>query len=149
MPRKPKSRWSSYTIPHIDRGDPSQNSIRELVRHALVDLDELAHLDDSQRDGLEGDLVDAVGHYRAGLSPGKRGGGKDKFLAKAIFHHDLNRALEAAGVPTVKWSRVHLDGYESVIDRVARAIGEVCSIDLPADTKRIVRTAASIDASPS
>ena len=146
MPSKPKSPWSGYEIPHVSPGDPNQNSIRELVKHALVDLDELAHLDDSQREGLEGDLVDAVGHFRAGLSAGKRGV-SDEFLATAIFHNDVNRALETAGVPTTKWSRIHReDGYESVIDRVARAVGEVCSIDLPKDTKRIVRAAASIDA---
>ena len=143
MPRKEKSRWSGWSIPEVAFGDRGQNTIGELVHHALVDVDELAHLDDQRRKALENELAHAVGHYRAGVSIGKRGVG-NKFSAAAIFHHDVIRALGAAQVPTTGWSRVYADGHESLADRVARVVGEACGIVLPKDTKRIVSAGASI-----
>lgn len=143
--KKPKvnRRWSSSSVPSIAPGDPNRNTDRELLENVLVGIDEVAALDAGARDRLLDDLVHAVGQRRAGISVGKRGV-SNTFLSDAIFHKDVARAMEAAGLTTTTWSRVFGDGHESLTDLVARAAGKVCDIDLPSDTKRIVSVSRTI-----
>jgi hypothetical protein len=142
---KPKvnPRWSSSSFRTIAPGDRNQNTDHELLQHLLVDIDEVAALDEQAREGLVDNLVHAVGHRRAGVRVGKRGV-SDIFISNAIFHEDVARALEAAGLAPTVWSRKYGDGHESLTDRVARAVGEVCNIHLPRDTKRIVSVSRTI-----
>ena len=50
MSAMPRKRWltqvSTYDAPHVDPSDPSAVADDDLVRHALVDFDELAVLSD-------------------------------------------------------------------------------------------------------
>ena len=85
MPRK---RWLARLSYHdnwiIKPEDRDAVDDHDLVRHALVDFDELADLPDEIREQLVADLVDAIRFWRAGVKPGKRGLSDEK-EAQHIF----------------------------------------------------------------
>jgi integrase len=148
MPRKRRlTRLSSYDIPanDIDPRFPVEDPV--LVRHALVDFDELALIPNDTRDQLISDLVDAVRFARAGVNAGKRGL-SDKSLAQQIFLSDVARALERAGLPAKRWRKRYDRGDEptanapeSLFFRLAREVAEVCGIVLPMDLKLLSQRA--------
>ena len=111
-----------------------------LVRHMLVDFEELAVLPDEIREQLVADLVDAIGFWRAGVKPGKHGLSDEK-EAQHIFISDVGRALERAGLPVKRWRKTYegdgpdIDAPESFFFRLARALGDVFGIPLPKDLK--------------
>ena len=85
MPRKRwRARLSYYDNPVINPEDRNAVEDHDLVRHALVDFDELAVLPNETREQLVADLVDAIWFWRAGVKAGKRGM-SDKDLAQQIF----------------------------------------------------------------
>lgn len=136
MPRK---RWltgiSEYAVPNIDPNDRNAVEDGDLVRHALVDFDELAVLSNEARERLVVDLVDSIRFARGGVKARKRGV-SDEALAQQIFLSDVGRALERAGLPTKRWRKQYDDGGgESFFFRLARAIAEVAGLDLPQDLK--------------
>jgi hypothetical protein len=136
MPRK---RWrtpvSSYDVPKIDPNDRNANEDCVLVRHALVDFDELAGLSDETREKLVEDLVDSIRFARGGVKAGKKGV-SDKALAQQIFVSDVGRALDRAGLPVKRWRKQYDNGDgESFFFRLAREVAEVSKIDLPRDLK--------------
>ena len=65
MPRK---RWlarlSCYDVPVINPKDRNAVEDRDLVRHVLVDFDELAVLSSETREQLVANLVDAISLIR-------------------------------------------------------------------------------------
>jgi hypothetical protein len=93
MPRKRKPRFSEYKIPTIDPEDPNKVPDHDLVRHALVDFDELANLPSESREQLVEDLVKSICFARGGVKAGKQGV-SDKALGKQIFLSDVGGALE-------------------------------------------------------
>jgi hypothetical protein len=136
MPRK---RWrtglSSYGIPDIDPADRNAVEDHHLVRHALVDFDELAVLSSETREQLVADLVDAIRFARGGVKARKRGV-SDKALAQQIFLSDVGRALERAGLPAKRWRKQYdSGGGESFFFRLAREVADVSGIALPQDLK--------------
>jgi hypothetical protein len=136
MPRKRwLSRLSTYDIPTIDPNDRNAVEDHDLVRHALVDVDEQAVLSSQIREQLVSDLVDAIRFARAGVKARKRGV-SDKALAQQIFLSDVGRALEQAGLPAKRW-RKQCDngGGESFYFRLAREVAEVSGMLLPQDLK--------------
>src|ERR1700736_4476614 len=58
----PRKRWkykvTSYDVPRVGPADRQANTDEEIVRHALVDFEELDVLTDATRKQLIGDLVD-------------------------------------------------------------------------------------------
>jgi hypothetical protein len=142
MPRK---RWltrlSTYDVPEIDPNDPVLVEDPVLVRHALVDFDELAVLPSESHERLVADLVDAIRFARCGVKAGKRGV-SDAKSAQQIFLSDVGRALERAGLPARRWRKRYDDGDrpsdsapESFFFRLAREVAEVSGIALPQDLK--------------
>ena len=134
MPRK---RWltrlSSY---HVPDDDPDV-----VIRHALVDFDELGVLDGTTREQLVTDLMHAVRFARCGIKAGKRGK-SDKAFAQQIFLSDVRCALERAGLPAKRWRKRYDDGDgpsvdapESFFFRLAREVAAVSGIALPRDLK--------------
>jgi hypothetical protein len=112
-----------------------------LVRHALVDFDELAVLSSEAYEQLVSDLVDAIRFARCGVKAGKRGV-SDKALAEQIFVSDVGCALERAGLPAKRWRKRYDDGDrpsddapESFFFRFAREVADVSGIALPQDLK--------------
>jgi hypothetical protein len=100
MPRKrSRSRVSIYDLPAdgIDPTAPIAATDQELVKHALVDFDELAVLSAKAREQLIADLVEAIRFLRGGVKVGKRGV-SDRAVAQHIFLSDFARALERAGL---------------------------------------------------
>jgi hypothetical protein len=142
MPRKRwRTRLSSYDIPIINPEDRNAVDDHELVRHTLVDFEELAVLSSPMREQLVADLTDAIRFARAGIKAGKRGM-SDKVLAKQIFLSDVGRALERAGLPAKRWRKRYDDGDgpsvdapESLFFRLARELADVSGMALPRDLK--------------
>jgi hypothetical protein len=161
MPRKRRrNRLSSYDIPKddIDPNVPVNvrtnkaggrgNTDHELVRHALVDFDELGVLPENTKEQLVADLVDAIRFARAGIKAGKRGV-SDQALAQQIFLSDVGCALERAGLPAKRWRKRYDDGDkpsddapESFFFRLAREVADVSGMSLPKDLKLPGRRAA-------
>jgi transposase InsO family protein len=136
MPRK---RWltgiSEYAIPKIDPNDRNAVEDDDLVRHALVDFDELAVLSDETREHLVKDLVDSIRFARGGVNARKRGVANDA-LAQQIFLSDIGRALKRAELPATRWRKKYDNGGgESFFFRLAREIAAVSGIALPQDLK--------------
>ena len=142
MPRKRwRTRLSSYKVVDIDPNDPVKVEDHFLVRHALVDFDELAVLSSETHEQLVADLVDSIRFARAGVKAGKRGV-SDKAIAQQIFLSDVGRALERAGLPAKRWRKRYDDGDgpsvdapESFFFRLAREVAEVSGMALPQDLK--------------
>jgi hypothetical protein len=142
MPRKRwRTRLSSYDIPIINPEDRNAVNDHDLVRHTLVDFDELAVLSSPIREQLVADLTDAIRFARAGVKAGKRGL-SDKASAQQIFLSDVGRALERAGLPAKRWRKRYDDGEgpsvdapESLFFRLAREIAGVSGLALPRDLK--------------
>jgi hypothetical protein len=112
MPRK-RSRpgVSIYDVPAggVDPTAPVPARDDELVRHALVDFDELAVLSAEAREQLVGDLVDAIRFWRGGVKVGKRGV-SDRAVAQQIFLSDVGRALGRAGLQSTRWRKRYDQG---------------------------------------
>jgi hypothetical protein len=136
MPRKRRlTRLSSYKVPDIDPNDRNAVEDHHLVRHALVDFDEMAVLSNETREQLVECLVNAVRFARAGVNAGKRGV-SNKALAQQIFLSDVGRALERAGLPATRWRKKYDNGSgESFFFRLAREVAAVSGIVLPQDLK--------------
>jgi hypothetical protein len=136
MPRK---RWlssiSEYDVPNIDLNDRHAVADHDLVRHALVDFDELSVLSDETREQLVEDLVDFIRFARGGVKARKRGV-SDKALTQQIFLSDVGHALERAGLPAKRWRKQYDNGGgESFLFRLAREVADVAGLDLPKDLK--------------
>ena len=142
MPRKRwRTRLSSYDVLDIDPNVPVPVEDHYLVRHALVDFDELAVLSSETREQLVIDLVHSIRFARAGVKVGKRGL-SDKAVAQQIFLSDVGRALERAGLPAKRWRKRYDDGDgpsvnapESLFFRLAREVAAVSGMALPQDLK--------------
>jgi hypothetical protein len=136
MPRKRwHTRLSSYDVPRIDPNDRNAIEDHDLVRHALVDFDELSVLSRKTREQLVEDLVDSIRFARGGVNAGKRGT-SNQALAQQIFLSDVGRALERAGLPAKRWrKRYDNDAGESFFFRLAREVADVSDIPLPQDLK--------------
>ena len=135
MPRKRwRVRLSSYDVPIINPEDRNAVDDHDLVRHALVDFDELAVLSSPIREQLVADLTDAIRFARAGIKAGKRGM-SDKALAQQIFLSDVDRALERADLPAKRWRKKYDNGGESFFFRLSRDVAEVSGMALPKDLK--------------
>jgi hypothetical protein len=136
MPRK---RWltglSIYDVPKVDPNDRNAIEDHDLVRHALVDFEELSVLSDETREKLVEDLVDSIRFARGGVKARKRGV-SDEALAHQIFLSDVGRALERAGLPAKRWRKQYDNGGgESFFFRLAREVADVAGLDLPQDLK--------------
>jgi hypothetical protein len=136
MPRK---RWltgiSEYAVPNIDPNDLNGVEDDDLVRHALVDFDELAILSNETREHLVEDLVDSIRFARGGVKARKQGV-SDRALAQQIFLSDVGRALERAGLPAKRWRKQYDNGGgESFFFRLVREVAAVSGIVLPQDLK--------------
>jgi hypothetical protein len=136
MPRKRRHvRLSEYKIPPIDPEDRTAVEDHTLVRHVLVDFDELAVLSGEIRERLVCDLVKSIRFARGGVKVGKRGV-SNKASAQQIFLSDVGRALERAGLPAKRWRKQYDNGGgESFFFRLAREIAPLAGIDLPKDLK--------------
>jgi len=142
MPRKRwRVRLSSYDVPIINPEDRNAVDDHDLVRHALVDFDELAVLSSPVRERLIADLTDAMRFARAGIKAGKQGM-SDRALAQQIFLSDVGRALERADLPAKRWRKRYDQGDkpsddapESLFFRLAREIAHVSGLALPRDLK--------------
>jgi hypothetical protein len=138
MPRKRRpTRLSQYEIPanDVDPNAPVPAADEYLVRHALVDFDEVAVLSGQVREQLVSNLVDAIRFARAGVDAGKRGL-SNTALAQQVFLSDVGRALERAGLPAKRWrKRYDNGGGESFFFRLAREVAAVSGLVLPQDLK--------------
>lgn len=136
MPRKRwRTRLSTYDAPKIDPTDRNAIEDHDLVRHSLVDFDELAVLSGQIRAQLISDLVDAIRFARSGVNAGKRGISNGA-LAQQIFLSDVGRAIERAGLPAKRWRKQYDNGGgESFFFRLTREVAEVSGIALPQDLK--------------
>jgi hypothetical protein len=144
MARKRKrNRLSTYDVPtdDIDPNVPVPVEDHYLVRHALVDFDELSVLSPETKEQLVADLIDALRFARAGIKAGKRGV-SDQALAQQIFLSDVGRALERAGLSAKRWRKRYDDGDqpsddapESFFFRLAREVADVSGMVLPRDLK--------------
>jgi hypothetical protein len=141
MPRKRRHvRLSEYAIDPKDHGR---------VRATLVNFEELADLPSATREQLVTDLVDAVGFWRAGVKPGKRGLSDEK-EAQHIFISSVRRALERAGLSATRWRKTYegdgadIDAPESLYFRLIRALGATFDIPLPKDLKLAGQRASEI-----
>jgi hypothetical protein len=143
-PKRWRARLATYDIPVIDPKDRNTVEDHVLVRHALVDFDELGLLSPEAREQLVVDLVDAIRFFRAGINVGRRGISNEA-SAKQVFLSDLKRALERAGVPAKRWRKKYDNGGgESLFFRIAREVADTCSITLPQDLKLPGKRAAQI-----
>jgi hypothetical protein len=145
MPRK---RWnfqlSICDLPAINPKDRNAIADDDLVRHALVDFDELAVLSNETREQLVADLVASIRFARCSVKAGRRGL-SDKKLAQQIFLSNVGRALERAGLPAKRWrKRYDKGGGESFFFRLAREVARVSDIALPKDLKLPGKRAARI-----
>ena len=117
----PHKRWRARLSYHDNRIiNPEDRNVvddHHLVRHALVNFDELADLPDDIREQLAADLVGATRFWRAGVKPGKRGLSDEK-EAQHIFFSDVRRALERAGLPATRWRKTY-EGDGPDIDAAA------------------------------
>ena len=136
MPRKRRlTGLSEYAVPKIDPNDRNAVEDDKLVRHALVDFDELAVLSDEIREKFVEDLVDSIRYARGGVKARKQGV-SDKAIAQQIFLSDVGRALERAGLPAKRWRKQYDNGGgESFFFRLAREVADVAGLDLPQDLK--------------
>jgi hypothetical protein len=144
MPRKRwKYKLTSHQVSLIDPDDRHANSDEELVRHALVDFDELAAMSDEVRNRLIIELVDAVRFARAGIETGKVGV-SNKAVSQQIFLADVGRAMKRAGLHPTRWrKRYDNGGGESLYFRIAREIAGVSGLGaLPKDTKLLGQLAS-------
>jgi hypothetical protein len=93
--------------------------------------------------------VVAIGFWRAGVKPGKRGLSDEK-EAQHIFISDVGRALKQVGLPVKRWRKTYegdgpdIDAQESFFFRLARALGDVFGIPLPKDLKLAGERASKI-----
>jgi len=144
MPRK---RWlarlSEYKIPEIDPGDRNAVSDHDLVRHVLVDFDEVAVLPSKIREQLIEDLVAAIRRARGGVKAGKRHV-SDKAMGKHIVLADIGRAMGRASLPVKRWRKLDEGGGESLYFQIAHALGDVFGLSLPKDLKPLALQAAQI-----
>jgi hypothetical protein len=136
MPRK---RWltglSEYRLPKINPNDLNAVEDHDLVRHALVDFDELTVLPSQVREQLVSDLVDAIRFAHTGVDARKRGVSNEA-LAQQIFLSDVGHALEHAGLPAKRWRKQYDNGGgESFLFRLAREVADVAGLALPQDLK--------------
>ena len=142
MPRK---RWltrlSYYSVIKPEDGDEVDDY--DLVRHALVDFDEVAVLPDETREQLVADLVAAIRIARGGVKAGKRHV-SDKAMGKHIFLSDIGRALARAGLSVTRWRKQDYGGGESFYYQMAHALADVCGLHLPQDLKPLAMRAAQI-----
>jgi hypothetical protein len=137
MPRKRRlSSLSEYRLPKIDPNDKNAVEDDDLVRHALVDFDELAVMSNETRKKLVEDLVDSIRFARSGIKARKRGV-SDRALAQQIFLSDVGRALERAGLPAKRWRKQYEyeERGESLFFRLAREVADVAGLDVPQDLK--------------
>jgi hypothetical protein len=136
MPRKRwRARLSSYVVPKMDPNDRNAIEDHDLVRHALVDFEELGVLSPKTREQLVEDLVDSIRFARGGVNAGKRGM-SNQSLSQQIFLSDVGRALERAGLPAKRWRKQYDNGGdESFFFRLAREVADVSDIPLPQDLK--------------
>ena len=148
MPRKRRlTRLSYYSVIKPEDGDEVDDY--DLVRHALVDFDELAVLPPELHKQLVADLVAAIRFWRAGVKPGKRGL-SDAKEAQHIFISDVRRALERAGLPATRWRKTYegdgpdIDAPESVFFRLARGLADAFGRALPKDLKLAGQRASKI-----
>ena len=144
MPRKSwRYPLAIYNLPVIDPKDRNAVDDHDLVRHVLVDFDELAVLTDESREQLVADLVHVIRHARAGVKAGKRGV-SDKALVREIVLSGVWRALErATGVPVTRWRKQYdSGGGESFFFRLARETAGIADIPLPKDLKLLGKRAA-------
>ena len=142
MPRKRRlTGLSEYAVPSIDPDDRNANEDCVLIRHSLVDFDELSVLSDEIREKLVDDLVKSICFARGGVKARKRGV-SDEALAKQIFLSDVSRALDRAGLPPKRWRKQYDNGGgESFFFRLARAVADVAGLDLPQDLKLLAQRA--------
>ncbi|MFL6817602.1 MAG: hypothetical protein ACJ8EF_06645 [Bradyrhizobium sp.] len=141
-PKRRPMRLAEYKVPNIDPTDRSLAGDDDLVRHALVDFDEIAVVPREVRKQLVADLVDAIRFARAGVNAGKRGV-SNKALAQQIFLSDVCRALGRAGLPSTRWRKKYDNGGgESFFFRLAREVAAVSGIALPQDLKLPTKRAA-------
>jgi len=148
MPRK---RWltrlSYYSVIKPEDGDEVDDY--DLVRATLVDFEELADLPSATREQLVTDLVGAIGFWRAGVKPGKRGLSDEK-EAQHIFISDVGRALERAGLFATRWRKTYegdgpdVDAPESFFFRLARGLADAFGRALPKDLKLAGQRASKI-----
>ena len=138
MPRKRRlTSLSEYRLPKIDPND--RNAVDEdvdLVRHVLVDFDELAVLSKpsprTARFGPRG-----LSRFARGGVKARKRGVSDRALAQQIFLSDVGRALERAGLPAKRWRKQYEyeERGESFFFRLAREVADVAGLDLPQDLK--------------
>jgi hypothetical protein len=143
MPRKPKPRFSEYKIPTIDPEDRNAVSDHDLVRHVLVDFDEVAVLPSEIYKQLVEDLVAAIRRSRGGVKAGKRHV-SDKAMGKHIVLADIGRAMGWASLPVKRWRKLDEGGGESLYFQIAHALGDVFGLNLPKDLKPLAMQAAQI-----
>ena len=150
MPRKrSRPQLSYYDNPILNPEDRDAVDDHSLVRHALVDFDELAVLPPELHKQLVADLVAAIRFWRAGIKPGKRGL-SDAKEAQHIFISDVRRALERAGLPATRWRKTYegdgpdIDAPESVFFRLARGLADAFGRALPKDLKLAGQRASKI-----
>ena len=149
----PHKRWRARLSYHdnwiINSEDRNAVDDHDLVRHALVDYDELADLPDDIREQLVADLVGAIRFWRAGVKPGKRGLSDEK-EAQHIFISDVRRALERAGLPATRWRKTYegdgpdIDAPESFFFGLARGVADAFGKALPKDLKLAGQRASKI-----
>jgi len=143
MPRK-RWRWplAISDVLVLDPEDHNAVEDHDLVRHALVDFDELAVLTDETREQLVADLVKTIRYARGGVKARKHGV-SDKASAQQIFLSDVGRAMKRAGQPVKRWRKQYDNGGgESFFFRLAREIARVGGIALPKDLKLSAKRAA-------
>jgi hypothetical protein len=136
MPRKHRHvRLSEYKIPPIDPEDRNAVEDHTLVRHVLVDFDEVAVLPSETREQLVAYLVGVICFVRAGVKAGKHGM-SNKDLVIDIFMSGVRHALERVGLSATRWRKWYDNGSgESFYFRLARALADVFGIPLPKDLK--------------
>jgi alkylation response protein AidB-like acyl-CoA dehydrogenase len=137
MPRKRrKFVVSQCHVPLVDPADRRTASDADLVRHALVDFEELEVLPPPAHEQLIQDLVNAVRFARAGVKVRKKGV-SDAKVAQQIFAADIAQAMRRAGLSTARWRKQYDNGgNESLYFRVLREIAEVSGLPaIPTDPK--------------
>ena len=153
MPRKrkpaPFSVYSVHKSLTIDPEDPNKVTDHDLVRHALVNFDELADLPSESRDQLVEDLVKSIWFARGGVKAGKQGV-SDKALGKQIFLSDVGGALERVSLSATRWRKTYegdgpdIDAPESFFFRLARGLADAFGRALPKDLKLAGQRASKI-----
>jgi hypothetical protein len=150
MPRKRRHvRLSEWKIPPINPGDRHAIEDCDRVRATLADFGELDPLPSEIREQLVSDLVGAIGFWRAGVKPGKRGLSDEK-EAQHIFISNVGRALERADLPAKRWRKTYegdgpdIDAPESFFFRLARGLADALGRTLPKDLKLAAGRASKI-----